>query len=378
MTKALGEALAHAGRPAEAAATFLRAVADAELRRRVELHRRAAEQLLIGGHIDPGLDVIRTVLRTVDMRLAPGPRLALASLIARRAQLRWRGLFVAREPEAVAAPELLRLDTCWSVAAGLALVDMIQSADFHARHLMLALDSGVLDRITRAMALEAMIQSGAGGPRRPYVVDCLARAETLASQSADAYGDALCALARGVAALAIGEWRRAHEHCERAVTMLRGQRVAATWERNCAHVFSLGALLYQGELRHVSGLLPPLLAAARYRGDQVLRDRALHADEPRVVGRGPAGGGTAGGDRSDPAMVACRVSPAALQLCVGAHPNRAVPVAVPWRHGTWSRKAGRRIERTQLLRMQLIRVEAWYCARAALSWPPQEPRRADS
>src|SRR5688572_6786808 len=124
----------------------------------------------------------------------------LKKKIARRAQLRWRGLaFVARKPEAVAAPELLRLDTCWSVATGLALVDMIQSADFHARQLMLALDSGVLDRITRAMALEAMIQSGAGGPRRAYVVDCLARAETLASQSADAYGYALCFFFRGAA-----------------------------------------------------------------------------------------------------------------------------------------------------------------------------------
>jgi tetratricopeptide (TPR) repeat protein len=210
-TEALGQALAHAGRPAEAGAMFLRATANAPTLRRIELQRMAAEQLLIGGHIDPGLDVIRTVLRAVGMRLAPGPRLALASLIARRAQLHWRGLaFVARKPEAMAAEELLRLDTCWSVAAGLALVDMIRSADFHARHLRLALDSGVVDRITRAIALEAMIQSGAGGPRRQYVVDCLARAETIAAQSGDAYGYALCALARGVAALAIGDWRGAH------------------------------------------------------------------------------------------------------------------------------------------------------------------------
>ena len=366
-TEALGDALAYAGRPAEAAAMFLRVAADAETRRRVELQRKAAEQLLIGGHIDPGLDVIRTVLRAGGMRLAPGPRLARASLIARRAQLRWRGLaFVVRPPEAVAAPELLRLDTCWSVATGLALVDLIQSADFHTRHLILALESGVLDRITRAMALEVMIQSRAGGPRRQYVVDCLARAEALASQSADAYGHALCALARGVAALATGAWRQSHEQCERALTMLRGQRVAATWERNCAHVFSLGALLYQGELRRVSGVLPPLLAAARDRGDQYfeteLRTRMnlvwLAADRPEEGQREAADAiqrwSHAGFHRQHYNFALARIQ---TELYAGRAMAAWDVVSETWAS----------LERTQLLRMQLIRVEAWYLrARAAL------------
>src|SRR4029453_15232394 len=45
----LGEALAHAGRPADAGAMLLRAAADAPTSRRIELQRMAAEQLLIGG-----------------------------------------------------------------------------------------------------------------------------------------------------------------------------------------------------------------------------------------------------------------------------------------------------------------------------------------
>jgi tetratricopeptide (TPR) repeat protein len=367
-TEALGEALAHAGRPAEAAATFLRVAADAETRRRVELQRKAAEQLLIGGHIDRGLDVIRTVLRDVGMRLPPSPRLALASLIARRARLRWRGLaFVARTPEAVAASELLRVDTCWSVAAGLALVDMIRSADFHARHLVLALDSGVADRITRAMALEAMIQSGGGGPRRPYVADCLARAEALASQTADAYGYAMCTLARGVAGFATGQWRQAHEHSERALTMLRGQRVAGTWERNCAQVFSIGGLLYQGELRQVSRLLPSLLAAARDRGDQYfetdLRTRMtlvwLASDRPEEGQREAAGAiqhwSHAGFHRQHYNYVMARIQ---TELYSGRAMGAWDVVSESWAS----------LQRSQLLRMQIIRIEAWYLrARSALA-----------
>jgi eukaryotic-like serine/threonine-protein kinase len=366
-TEALGEALAHAGRPAEAGAMFLRAAADAPPFRLIELQRMAAEQLLIGGHIDSGLEVIRTVLRAVRMRLPAGSRLALASLIGHRAQLYWRGLaFVAREPQDVASQELLRLDTCWSVAAGLALVDMIRSADFHARHLRLALDSGVLDRITRAMALEAMIQSGAGGPRRRHVVEYLARAETIAAQSGQAYGHALCALARGVAALAVGDWPDAHEYCERALTMLRSQRVAATWERNCAQVFSLGALLYQGELRQVSGLLPSLLAMARDRGDLYfeteLRTRMnlvwLAADRPEEGQR-----------EADEAMQRWshagfhrqHYNHALARIQTELYSGRAM---VAWTvvSDNWAA-----IEKTQLLRMQLIRIEAWYLrARAAL------------
>jgi len=366
-TEALGEALAHAGRPAEAGAMFLRAAANAPTSRRIELQRMAAEQLLIGGHIDSGLEVIRTVLRAVRMRLPPGPRLALASLVGHRAQLRWRGLtFVARKPETVPSPELLRLDTCWSVAAGLALVDMIRSADFHACHLRLALESGVLDRITRAMALEAMIQSGVGGPRRRHALEYLARADTLAAESGHAYGYALCALARGVAALAVGAWHDAHEHCERALTMLSGQRVATTWERNCAQVFSLGALLYQGELRRVSGLLPPLLAMARDRGDLYfeteLRTRMnlvwLAADRPEEGQR-----------EADEAMQ--RWSHAGFHR---QHYNHALArIQTELYSGramaAWDvvSKNWAAIERTQLLRMQVIRVEAWYLrARAAL------------
>ena len=81
---------------------------------------------------------------------------------------------------------------------------------------------------------------------------------------------ARCTLARGIAALFAGEFRTAHECCERALTILRNECVSTTWELSCAYLFSLGALLTQGELREISRELPGLLAIARERGNLYL------------------------------------------------------------------------------------------------------------
>ena len=85
----LADALANAGRPAEAAEAYLRAAAGAGDLQRVELQRRGAEQFLIGGHIDRGLDLIRTVLASMGMRVPrkPARRAAVAAVAARTASL---------------------------------------------------------------------------------------------------------------------------------------------------------------------------------------------------------------------------------------------------------------------------------------------------
>src|SRR6185503_4864687 len=66
----LAEALANAGRGAEAARAYLAAAEglnDAEV---LKLERIAAEQFLRSGHIDEGLAVLRTVLKRIGMRMA--------------------------------------------------------------------------------------------------------------------------------------------------------------------------------------------------------------------------------------------------------------------------------------------------------------------
>ena len=312
------------------------------------------------------MDVIRTVLRALHMRLAPSPLVALASLVWRRARIRWRGLaFVARDPDHIPADSLLRIDTCWSVTTGLAMVDNIRAADFNTRHLLLALEAGEPYRIARALALEAgFLASGGTGSR--YAAECAERAACLARQSGHPHAEALSALTAGMSAFLAGEWKKASLLCERALVVLREQCTGATWEMNCAESFLLGALLFQGEIGEVSRRLPALLTAARDRGNRYfeteLRTRMnlvwLAADQPdegeRHANEAMEGWSHEGFHRQHYSHVLARIQ---TELYRGDAEAAWHLVA-----GNWPA-----FERTLLLRIQFLRIEASYLrARAAL------------
>ena len=125
---------------------------------RVELQRRGAEQFLIGGYIDRGLDQIRTMLAGLGMsaRKSAG-RAAAVAVAACTTQMARAAL--RRERPTRSTPTLLYVDACWSAATGLLLVDMISAVAISARHLLVALDAGEPYRLARAMALESMARA---------------------------------------------------------------------------------------------------------------------------------------------------------------------------------------------------------------------------
>ena len=265
----LAEALENAGRPLDAADAYLEAARGADGGGKIELQRKAAELLLIGGHIDEGLDVIGKVLRTVGVPLARGHASALASLALRRLQLRWRGLDVRtqREPRISHDDDLFRIEACWSITVGLAMVDPIRAADFNVRQLLSALEVGDPYRIARAMALEGGFSvlipvAATRSPEKLYQ-----HAEVLAGSEGQHYIGALTSVWAGIGAFLTGKWVEATERCGRAVTLLRDHCTGVTWELNLAQNFFLFSVVYRGELREAASHWRGLLQSARERGN---------------------------------------------------------------------------------------------------------------
>jgi hypothetical protein len=277
----LGDALSNAGHGAEAAEVYLTATDQTSPHERLELHRRAATQFLVSGHMAEGLTVLRTVLHTLGMSLPATPRRALLSLLVRRVQIRLRGLrFRTREASQIPAAALVRLDTCWSVAQSLAMVDNVQAAAFQARHLLLALRAGDPYRVSRALAVEAGYYAMAGGHQRHRRDQVLQVAMALADRLQHPHAQGLTTLVRGMAAFLEGHWPAARQWLERADTMLRERCIGVAWECATARLMGCVALFFMGEVQTLCQRLPQLLEAAEARGDRYeatdLRLRIAH------------------------------------------------------------------------------------------------------
>ncbi|MEP6635549.1 MAG: protein kinase, partial [Acidobacteriota bacterium] len=368
MKSGLAEALVNAGRPAEAAQAYLDLAEETSAARSLDFKRRAAEQLLMGGHIKEGLELIRSVLAAVGFRLPSGPKRALLSLLWKRLRIRLRGLnFTERKASEIPEAELFRIDICWAVAAGLGAVDLIRGADFQSRHLLLALKAGEPSRIARSLAFEAAQSASRGGPARKRAMEIAQRAEDLAQQVGQPHAIGLSIWATGVCAYLSGHWKTAAELCERAAEILRDQCTGVTWEVSIANRFMLSAMMYLGEVAEVSRRVPLLLGAALEQGNVFaatdLRTRLnliwLAADNP---------------DRArEEAIEALKAWPhegfhlqhysamlalAQIELYTG-------DTEVVWKHlqGQWPA-----LEDSMLLRIQVLRIEAMHLrGRAALA-----------
>src|SRR5256712_73006 len=165
----LGEALANAGRVRDAAEAYSRAAALSGPSDALELRRLAAEQFLIGGRVQEGLDMLKSVLDATGLGFPKTKGRAVVSLVWHRAWLRLRGLrFVERRAAAIPSAQLARLDVCRTVAEGLGHLDTIRAADFQTRHLLLALRAGEPDRLARALALAGWLSAALWGRGRRH------------------------------------------------------------------------------------------------------------------------------------------------------------------------------------------------------------------
>lgn len=275
----LGDALTNAGRGAEAADAYL-AVTGLSLRERLELRRKAAEQLLFAGHIDEGLTVLQSVLTSVGMRMPKTRRGMLFALLLGRVRLALRGTrFRPRDEMSIRPEVLMRVDTCWSVSVGLGIVDTVRGAVFQTHHALEALNSGELHRAARAMCMESGYGAVRGSFNRRKTAKLLESARELVDRAATPYASGLFMLCEGIAGFLEGRWKSGAASCLAAEQVFLDGCTGVPWELDSARFFSFYCDLYLGEMKTMAERYPLLVNDAQERGDlyALTMFRGLHS-----------------------------------------------------------------------------------------------------
>jgi eukaryotic-like serine/threonine-protein kinase len=266
----LGERLVDAGRSKEAARYFFEAASTGAPERlvRLDLLRRAAERFLMSGHVDEGLATTRDVLAASGLSM---PRTWLGGV----AQLGWHQLRLSRKPltwktrrmEDVDAASAMRMDLCWSVGAGLALVDSLRSALFFARGALECVEHGDDARIARALAGAAVAEAGllrrAGAAR--VGAACRRAADADASERSRSYA-ALVGTAE--AFFLANDWRATVMASREARRLWQATGRNEGWEVDIADQFECWALDNAGSFRDLAERVPARIRAAQRSGNR--------------------------------------------------------------------------------------------------------------
>ncbi len=286
LMQARAEALANAGKSAEAGEAFRTAagLADSVVdgvdegavgregrELRLELLRRAADQFLRVGRLSEGLEAAAEALAGIDVKLGLSPRAAFFSLVLERSRLSMRGLsFATRKASEQSAKDLKRVDMLWSLGVTLSTMDHVRSTALLARGLREALNAGEEHRISRALATEAISLAAIDAPPFKRTSQLLAVSGRVAEQRGDTYTRAFHALcSAGVALAARDQFSECVEQASRAQQLFREECRGVDWEIGQASLFELAARTFLGQFRELSARTQTSMRAARECGDKL-------------------------------------------------------------------------------------------------------------
>jgi eukaryotic-like serine/threonine-protein kinase len=254
----MASVLANAGYGVESARHYLEAANDPRCSKRQDALQLSAGQFLRSGYMDDGLLVAKQVLKEVGLRWHNSAKSALFSLLIRRLWLRMRGIhYQERKPSETPESERIKMDALWSLGHGLGGVDTIRGAEFHIRHLLMALKAGDPYRIGRGLAWESILnatEGHAGGRRR--AVFYYQAAQNIATQLNNEHASAWSWAAAGYDYWCQGQWEQAVACSEKAARGYREECHDITWELGSVYAWSwLPVLCYSGQLQELRRLV---------------------------------------------------------------------------------------------------------------------------
>jgi eukaryotic-like serine/threonine-protein kinase len=264
----LADVLASAGRGSEAAEAFLKASELTATQDGWRFQLRAAEQLLQSGHIDRGRIHFGKALEQHGLAMPTGQAAILAQYLRLRARVRLRGTKFTPTPESEIPRKVLeRIDACWSVALGLALVEPVRAGIFQFRALLLALKCGEPRRVALCLAFEAGYAAAFGGAGYRRSNELMEQAEAVARTVDDPSAIAFVRVCSAISSFQQGDWKRTLERAEEAERICLRELKGASWSLHTARVYQLAAQGWRGRFGQARLLIRELVSDAYTRND---------------------------------------------------------------------------------------------------------------
>jgi len=260
------EALARAGRCAEAATVYEAASREASGAVALELQGCAAQQLVRAGEFEQGITRVRELLASIGVRVPGGGRWTLVRILALRAVVRVRSLWMKAKPaDTVAVEAKRRVDLLHDLAATTSGVDVIIGAWLTARALLEAIRVGDRVRLSRALSAEAAWVAGAAGGWTKRAEGLMASARALEDSEGKKLGwsDAMTGAIEFTSArfsAALAKLRMSHE--------VFIEQPDAVLDLAGVHIFSTFTLYTMGNFSDLRELVAPCLRAALDSGDR--------------------------------------------------------------------------------------------------------------
>ena len=243
MQLARAEALVRAGRGGAAADAFLALVAGADPIMKIDLMRRAGEQLVVVGEHARGMSVLRDVMASVGEKMPPSTGMMLVRVLLMRGWRAMRGWsFTPRDPTTIPRMDIIRMDVVKALGRACVHVEPAYTGYYFLRLGSLALSAGyangVLSALTGAIAvfyLGLFVPSG----RKSKTGDqpLVRMASRLAASLDDPQMSAHFVQCSGAWLTVSGQYAEGAPFLERTLTELRESGAVSQWDLNTAVFF---------------------------------------------------------------------------------------------------------------------------------------------
>ena len=270
LLRTLGDCRASSGRALLAAEAYLES-ATMDGAQTLRLRHLAAEQLLRGGQITRGLEVIKDVLKDAGLSLPSSPGRAVLSVVVRMLWLRLRGLgFKERPASSISPADSKLLDIYWSVNTGLGVVDTLRAVDFLLRFLVLALRTGDIRRVSQGLAILGGQVAAFGGRYFGWATRLVSEAEVLARRSSHPATIGLARMSKAIVRYFSGDVHDAANELLAVEQYFLNHCHGMSWELATTRTFACLSLGFAGRVRELCERFDRYTADADRTGDRYL------------------------------------------------------------------------------------------------------------